>query len=141
MNATTGGDETKMALDAANVAAWERFFTKTSSGGTPSSRLIPKGPRRSASSRELGSAFRRTSSKTQSDWDESLKKLRKLVLVEGVPDDEVRTTLKTSLAITELIRNSAGCFTIARHAYSTTGMEALIGCTNIGSRILSISRG
>jgi uncharacterized protein YeaO (DUF488 family) len=75
-----------MASADSSTIAWDRFFTKYRSS------VGSKGPRKAQSMRDIKASIAnsRAAGKTESDWDDCTNKLRRLVLIEGVPEEEVR---------------------------------------------------
>lgn len=73
--------------------AWNRFFSRYGGDAFPPTKGIPRGPRKSKSARDLtaaeASSKKPSMTRSETDWDESMKKLRRLVLVEGIPGEEV----------------------------------------------------
>lgn len=91
------------------------------SGGRQMSLIatVPTGPRRSRSARELsikeanvqqnrdmpdGSAASKTHVTTEAEWEDMLRRLRKLVLQEGVPNDDVRMNKQSDVHAMLIIR-------------------------------------
>ena len=78
-----------MTSASSSIMAWDRFFIKYGSDAGS------KGPRKAQSMRDLKSSSiisKRVDGKTEADWEDCTNKLRTLILIEGVPQDGVRTS-------------------------------------------------
>jgi hypothetical protein len=83
-----------MALDTSSHSPWNRFFARYSDGTALAARPASRFPRKVKSTRELSTSAamhtkRPAAVKSEADWEECTKRLRRLVLIEGVPNDEV----------------------------------------------------
>ncbi|UZJ52217.1 hypothetical protein CBS101457_001537 [Exobasidium rhododendri] len=82
-----------MTPDTPSYPAWDRFFARYSGGMTTSARTAAatRYPRRVKSTKELSTlaaTAKKPSARSEAEWEECTRRLRRLVLIEGIPADE-----------------------------------------------------